>query len=91
MRHLLTAAIVGLAFLAWIWLGISTEYSEYKWAETVKRELQTDGFTITREQRVGDLTLPWTWIHAPIKLVGFQRILASNVDGLIYGLTAILG
>ena len=90
MRHLLAAAIVGLAFVAWIWLGISAEYSEYKWAEAVKRELQTDGFTITREQRVGDLALPWTWIHAPIKMVGFQRFLDKNVEGLIYGIDGYL-
>jgi hypothetical protein len=83
MRRLLTAASVSLAFAVWIWLGVS---ADYKWAEVVKRELQTDGFTITREQRVGDLALPWTWVHAPIQLVGFQRILSQNIDGLIYGL-----
>jgi hypothetical protein len=87
MRRLLTGIVAGIAILAWIWFDVSPEYS---WGGMVKHELITDGFTVTDEHRVGHLALPWTWVHAPIKQVSFQRILAADDDGLIYGVDGYL-
>ena len=38
--------------------------TEYKWAETVKRELQTDKFAITREQRILAEGTDWRFLNA---------------------------
>ena len=63
MKYLKVIAVIA-AISLWI---IYSARSDYKWADLIVEQETTKGWTIVYKQdNFADLTLPWTWIKAPV-------------------------